>query len=730
MFRRFIERTTQRQPSGPGGERGEKGKLNAQSKKSFQAKELSQFVACIEASDDLAATSTSSGRVDSKTGLVDCSVLASADGELLIIPRELRTKDAEESKNDRTKSYLDRTSTDFGEEYQSAIFMGNDLTVDGDKVLNGFTTRGWSIPATTLAIKQSADSMEDFALFTEKLVKAKKQFAGQERQLAKKLLPPVNAAEIESSRVEEYQAMVKESFPDCHLPLVSNRVGPLSFEQSSVHATLNALEHYFTHVAETETERWNSASSPSGALTMLRNGKDETLKRENKRRTALREMSKKKKSLENRLAFCKEEAARKWNDVHDTEEKVTRVLEEKIMERNRLKEEKRMKRLRQDEKKRLKDAAASGNVGTSSSEIWDMVSAVTANMEDGSFEPMDLPQMPLSSSADISRDSGDGEMSDGTEDDLSATLPIASRHDLEYEHGLPELRLAAMAADDAVEVAANTLLSFLSDWDLTVRSSKLAAETCLIGSCNVQAKCLRTIIEMERQSLEERMNQLDQVEAVAYYMDVRADLDNYIKLDKTEQGGSSILGDDDDAGVAAAFTVLEDHDNGILGMDHSNGMHESISSSGSNDGGNIANSEDLDEAIDLFFNKNPLLAADADDDEAATKARDEFEESVSRLCKIGENRSSSGRVQRSTMCYALNAKRNNEDSIPSMIQFEGLCRLFSAILSGCSSTGSGASLAKMLMTLSQRFSFCDDKKEIFVKSRLVNHPLWNNDELW
>jgi hypothetical protein len=735
MLRRFIERTTQRQVPGLGGE-GEEGTRDVRATKSFEAKELSQFAACCEACDDLASTSTSSGRVDPKTGLVDCSVLVSANGELLIIPRELQTKDAAVRKNDRTKSksYLDRTSTDFGEEYQSAIFMGNDLNFEGDKAMNGFSTKGWSIPATTLAIKQSADSMGDFVHFAEQLVRAKKLCAAQEYQMAKKLHPLVHVSKIESSRAEEYQNLLKESFPEHPLHLLPHRVGPLSFEEGSVHATLNALEHYYSHVAESETNRWKAVTDPSGPLPKLRNGKEQTEQREQKRRTALQEMLQEKKAMEDRLASRKEDAARRWNEVHDTEERVTKVLEEKIMDRNRLKEQKRMERLKQDEKKRVQDAAVDGKPGTTSSEIWDIVSAVTANMEEGSFEPMDLPQMQLSLSAptDHSRDSADGNVSDSTEDDISTTLPITSRHDLEDAHGLPELRVAALKTDDAVEEAANTLLAFLSDWDLTVRSSKLAAETCLIGACNVQAKCLRTIIEMERQSLEERMNQLDQLEAVAYYMDVRADLDSYIKLDKTKQGGGSFLGEEDDGGAAAAFTILEDHGNGNFGMERTSGMHESMSSSGSNDEQMTAH-ENLDEAVDIFFAKNPLLGPDADDGDDTNKARDEFEESVSNLCKIGQNSSSSGRVHRSTICYGLNAKRNHEDEIPTMIQFEALCRLFSAVLSGYSSKGSGASLAKMLMNLSQTFFVRDagtDKKEIFVKSRLINHPLWSNDELW
>jgi hypothetical protein len=111
-----------------------------------------------------------------------------------------------------------------------------------------------------------------------------------------------------------------------------------------------------------------------------------------------------KKAKEDRLASNKEDAARRWNEVHDTEERVTKVLEEKRMDRNRLKEQKRMKRLKQDEKKRLQDAAVDGKPGTTSSKIWDIVSAVTANLEEGSFEPMDLPQMEFSAPTDHSRE--------------------------------------------------------------------------------------------------------------------------------------------------------------------------------------------------------------------------------------------------------------------------------------------------------------------------------------
>ncbi|KAL3944388.1 MAG: hypothetical protein SGBAC_001552, partial [Bacillariaceae sp.] len=228
MFRRFIERTTSRQTSGLEGGEGENVPHHhhhhtpQSPTKAFQAKELSSFVACIEACDNLASTSTSSGRVEAKTGLTDCSVLVSADGELLIIPRELATD--KPTKNERTKSFLDQTSSDFGEEYQTAIFMGNDLNADGDKQLNGFTSKGWSIPATTLAVKQSADSMNDFCDFAEHLTKAKKIAAAQEGFLAKKIKGLTDASsEKTKARSDEYKGILYDAFPDHKVQLLPQR---------------------------------------------------------------------------------------------------------------------------------------------------------------------------------------------------------------------------------------------------------------------------------------------------------------------------------------------------------------------------------------------------------------------------------------------------------------------------------------------------------------------------
>jgi hypothetical protein len=437
--------------------------------------------------------------------------------------------------------------------------------------------------------------------------------------------------------------------------------------------------------------------------------------------------------MESHLTFCKEDAARKWDDVHAAEEKCTALVEEKMLERSRQREQQRLEQLKQDEAKRSKDAT--GNLGATQTEIWDIVSAVAASMEEGSFEPMDLPQAPLAAPRDKSRKSELVYSEAGKpEEDVQNTAPITSRAELEQECGLPELRVAALAADEAVSDAANSLLNVLSNWDTTSRSARLAAETCLVSACNAQASCLRAIVSSERESIRERAKMLDELEEVADSIDVRADMNHYITLDKKEPGGYSFLGDDDDGGIASALAVLNNHIDGNMGLGTPSNFRQSVNNGAAEE--EMITLEHLEEAVEKFFKNDPLLRADApDDDPKTTNAHEAFEINVLRLCKIGKDKSSSGRSRRSTICYSLNSKRSVKSEIPSAIQFEGLCRVFSAVLAGCGTEGSGVTLAKMLMTLSQSFYLQEETdggktKEVYVKNSLVDHLLWENEEFW
>jgi hypothetical protein len=252
-----------------------------------------------------------------------------------------------------------------------------------------------------------------------------------------------------------------------------------------------------------------------------------------------------------------------------------------------------------------------------------------------------------------------------------------------------------MAADETVEDASNNILNVLSNFDTTNRSARIPAETCLVSACNAQASCIGDLIKIERAAIEERMRHLQDPEKAAQEIVVRADINHYITLDKKERGGQSFLGDDDDGGVASALAVLNSHIEGNVGLGSAGQFNAEGWASTRNDDDDTASPELLAEAVDEIFEDKPLLKADApDDDEKTVKAQNEFQKSVAILCKAGTDRSPAARSRRSTICYALNAKRSNRAEIWSPIQFDGLCKVFIAVLSGCDTEGNGVALAK------------------------------------
>lgn len=766
MLRRFVARRIQKSNSGsntdnssersnssrvppPNAFTGELGKHQEIDSTVQKVEELAPFDTCVEACDALAASSTSSGRNDPATGLVDCSVLVSADGELLIIPLEQSTKDltAQQQNEDHDKTLQtpnlvqQRIGQMLGEEYSSAVFMGNDLLPAGDKALNGFSAKGWSIPAASLAMKQTQDDMGELAEFVEDLVLNKKESAARESQAVDRLRSMVQASELGPQRAKEYQSWVKDTFPDVQLEVLSTRVGPLSSQGGTVNATLVALENYFSTTAESDSNRWREATQQMGLFTKLRSAQAQTNRRAMNRQMALQAMFQKAKAMQDHLEVCKDESTRRWDAVHNAEVTVTKLVEEKMQVRSRMREQQHLGQLKKEEELRAKNSA-NGNFGATSSEIWDIVSAVTASMDEGSFEPMDLPQAPLSVPRDQSQSIGSGDLEtsgDEPEDDVQFQLPVASRHELEQHCRLPELRVAAMAADEAVEDASNNLLNVLSNFDTTNRSARVAAETCLISACNAQASCIGDLIKIERAAIEERTKQLQELEKAAEQIDVRADMHHYITLDKKDRGGQSFLGDDDDGGVASALAVLNSHIEGNMGLGSAGKFNAEGWASTGNDDYDIASPELLGKIVDEIFEDKPLFKADTPGDEKTAKAKKQFHESVALLCKAGSDRSPSARSRRSTICYALNAKRSNRAEIWSPLQFEGLCKVFIAILTGCGTEGSGVALAKMCMMLSQTFYMVEGgsdedsearNRRIYVKTRLVDHQLWEKDEYW
>ena len=171
---------------------------------------LANFDACVEACDAIAASSGNSIGVAGKfrlpmkqaqsDGHQICttngeyrrskSIMISPDGELLscidhghpdkkddieensIDTRESEVNDDSYSSENRigtkdTKSNPTKddnkikTFTEAKEdEFESSIYVGNDVVPDGEKVLNGFSARGWNPVMTTMAIRRAVDTLQ------------------------------------------------------------------------------------------------------------------------------------------------------------------------------------------------------------------------------------------------------------------------------------------------------------------------------------------------------------------------------------------------------------------------------------------------------------------------------------------------------------------------------------------------------------------------------------------
>ena len=744
---------------------------------------LKPFDSCIEASDTLASTSTSSGRgLDSLTGMVDCSVLVSPDGELLIIPQQQNCKDEQERGHntfcgDTENSYNQEgkvndivnedgeqdkwwnsnvQSSELGEEYASAIFLGNDLPGQGDKAMNGFSTKGWSMAAVSLALKQSADSIADLAQFFEEHIMHRKLRTVKETQTIEKLrnIVGVQQSELKASKIAEYQQYLQDNFnaenlnqrdrnrnfrikkflsqklqqeQNNILKVSPDRVGPLNYSGGTIPATLKALENYYSSLTESESVRLKAMSDETGTLTNLRNAALKTEGRVRRRQLALQETMRRIKTMENHLRSCKLDAKKKWEKVHETEMIVTRLVGEKMMQRNKLREEEREKQTKEDERKQAN--RHKGEAGASTSEILDIVSAAKALMEEGSFEPVVGISNHVSSL--MTNDDNPREITAlGPPEEME--LEMDARYEFEVQFGLPELRIMAFAAERAVDDASTSLLSVLSNWDTTSRSAQLAAETCLVSSGNALASSIRSIISAERESMDERLNLLEKLENVANQIDVRADVNRYINIDKAKEGGRSYRGEYDDGGVASALNYL--HSDPGSWTDSESDKNFSVSddeTEGNATDCSLVSPEYIEERLECFFKFDPLLRNDGSKLEGFEKAKEEFEENVEKLCTIGEGRSSKYTARRSTICYAMNTKRSTNAEIPSLVQFDGLCRVFTAVLSGCNTNDDGGvSNAVLLMGISQHFHVEEAGKKIYVKSRLVGHSLWENDTFW
>jgi hypothetical protein len=447
---------------------------------------LAKFDHCIQAADSLATAAGysvgPSSRRDARTGLLDCSVLVSPEGNLLFVPQSTHqslfssSKERQESlvsdsdnQGDDEKAEQEKACRELlansADDYEAAMFLGNDLHPAGDKKLNGFSAKGWSVSATSKALEQTCATLAALSAFCDELVATKMHTSlhlGRAcAKLREKSSPnggtniPMGSANIRQRTSSNDWEIIDPRATD--FEMTANRVGPLLRPGSKIQHALAAVEQYHASICSMDRNRWHN-----GFLESFQDSRKHLERRVKLREGALAESSRKARQMEDQIRLLQKEAIKRWNAVYKAEDKVTKRVEQIMKQRSKEREQRRMRQLKEDEEARVsQDTAAVGGPSTvSAEEIWAVVTKVAETIDESSFEPFNFPEPPVELMREVSRRhslESPSKHESGQHTDVS--LPIASREHIEHEVGLPELRSLAMAADDAVEDMSANLLN-------------------------------------------------------------------------------------------------------------------------------------------------------------------------------------------------------------------------------------------------------------------------------
>lgn len=507
-------------------------------------------------------------------------------------------------------------------------------------------------------------------------------------------------------------------------------MNPLLFPPSTLHKAILSIEKYHMNLAHSEAFRWryaskietcNSNASPikearGGLLSNLQMAEINTCKRATKREKALNDAQARAEQAERIVSSLRDIARRKWDQVNSAESIIQTKIEEETRHRAWNREQQRRKIQHQSQEKIPTSKRLASTV--TQQEIWNMVSQFNDEAEEGmSFKPTGLPSvglegdyamgptdLRLESTAlgrNVSADSDDDnchfsiESCTKNENDtnLIESSLVESRLKIEDEIGFNQLRIAAVEADEDVEDAAAMLLNVLSSLDTTKRSARIAAEGCLLSAANSQANFLKSLVQEEKKALEERMRSLELLETDVIGIDVRADLDMFIEHEKREiPYGATRLGEDDDGGIASAIAVLNCHSEGIgVGISISETAEMSAFSGWGEEGdeNDTIHRDDLEKAVDVIFQVNISFSMKKEgidtSEEVDTweKSIHHLDSNVKFLVETLREKSMKARGFRASTCYALNNQRGIHTVIRSRRQFDGLCSILDAILTGC-----------------------------------------------
>lgn len=604
----------------------------------------------------------------------------------------------------------------------------------------------------TLSIRRAVDTIRATGGFIEELVVSRKNYAAASSQVCEKLRDIMVIEEPSDSSLLTFDIRDSENGyavvsmnalgrQSTLTPEQKNAAGPLLFPGSSLHKALVSLEKYHAAVAENEAIRWRNASSKmgenvseDGILPLIRESIKLTNERAQRREQALINAQEQMAEAESNLRAKKEQSTLLWGKVAYLESEVKNKVAEMVRKRSR---EREMKRRQEEVTKQAQLDSGKLNSTVTSQEIWELVSKVGEIGED--FAPSDLPAPsfygPIDQTYSKSQTFESSPPKKIIEEDYSpqvATEIDDYRCAVETEIGLHQLRIAAIESDEAVQDAAGTLLNAISAADTTKRSARVSAETCLLSAGNVQMHCLKSLVQLEKESLEERLRLLSELEENVNCIDVRNDLNSFLEHEKAEvPNGVSKLGDNDDGGIASALAVLNSHSEGIgVGIGVA-GVAELSSFSGweeTDECTKVYDREDLEKAVDTLF------SSDCSNDEGKEKLNN----AVEFLIEAVAERSTRARGYRASTCYAMNNQRGKVSLLKHQEQFDGLCRVLESLLDGCDRESADVASAKMVMMLAQTFYVIkeedkDDEsrsKRLYPKDKLSQHPIWLDEDFW
>ena len=95
-----------------------------------------------------------------------------------------------------------------GEEFESAIVMGNDMTPGGDETMNGFSAKGWNPHLATASIRQAVKTLEATGSFVEELILTRKNSAASTSQACDQLRDILIIDNIEIGQCEHERYIV------------------------------------------------------------------------------------------------------------------------------------------------------------------------------------------------------------------------------------------------------------------------------------------------------------------------------------------------------------------------------------------------------------------------------------------------------------------------------------------------------------------------------------------